>query len=73
MGSIDWLCLPHFDSPSCFNRLLDRRHGGYRSVRPTSAYRATRSYRPDTAVLTTEFRAADGVARLTDLMPVSRR
>ncbi len=44
-GSIDWLCLPHFDSPSCFNRLLDRRHGGYCSVRPTSAYRATRFYR----------------------------
>jgi GH15 family glucan-1,4-alpha-glucosidase len=70
-GSIDWLCLPHFDSPSCFNRLLDRHRGGYCSVRPTEPYRATRSYRPDTAVLTTDFRTADGVARLTDLMPAS--
>lgn len=70
-GSIDWLCLPHFDSPSCFNRLLDRHEGGYCSVRPTSTYRTTRSYRPNTAVLTTEFHTVDGVACLTDLMPVS--
>jgi len=51
--------------------VLDRHRGGYCSGRPTVPYRATRSYLPDTAVLSTEFRTADGVARLTDLMPVS--
>lgn len=70
-GSIDWLCLPHFDSPSCFNRLLDWQDGGHCSVRPAGSYSATRSYRPNTAVLMTEFRTAESLARLTDLMPIS--
>ena len=70
-GSIDWLCLPRFDSPSCFNRLLDWDHGGYCAIHPTSFFRTRRWYRPNTAVLTTEFLTADGRAQLTDLMPVT--
>ena len=70
-GSIDWLCLPRFDSPSCFNRLLDWEHGGYCEVNPTSSFRTKRSYQDHTAVLTTEFETTDGRAQLTDLMPVA--
>lgn len=70
-GSIDWLCLPRFDSPSCFNRLLDWERGGYCAVHPAGPYRTTRYYQGPTAVLTTEFETAHGRARLTDLMPVS--
>jgi GH15 family glucan-1,4-alpha-glucosidase len=69
-GSIDWLCLPRFDSPSCFNRLLDWDRGGYCEVCPTISFRTTRFYRGHTAVLTTEFETVDGLAQLTDVMPV---
>ena len=70
-GSIDWLCLPRFDSPSCFNRLLDWDHGGYCELHPTGCFRTSRSYQDHTALLTTEFETGDGKARLTDLMPVA--
>ena len=70
-GSIDWLCLPRFDSPSCFNRLLDWNHGGYCAVHPNGFFRTRRWYRPRSAVLTTEFETPDGRAQLTDLMPVA--
>jgi GH15 family glucan-1,4-alpha-glucosidase len=70
-GSIDWLCLPRFDSPSCFNRLLDWNQGGYCAIQPSNFFRTRRWYRPNTAVLTTEFITADGRAHLTDLMPVA--
>jgi len=70
-GSIDWLCLPRFDSPSCFNRLLDWERGGYCEVLPTGVFRTKRCYQGRTAVLTTEFETTDGRAQLTDLMPVS--
>jgi GH15 family glucan-1,4-alpha-glucosidase len=70
-GSIDWLCLPRFDSPSFFNRLLDWEHGGYCAVQPTSIFRTRRFYHPNTAVLTTEFETDEGRAQLTDLMPVA--
>ncbi|HSC56161.1 MAG TPA: glycoside hydrolase family 15 protein [Nitrospira sp.] len=70
-GSIDWLCLPRFDSPSCFNRLLDWEHGGYWEVQPTGFFRTKRAYQDHTAVLVTEFETIDGRAQLTDLMPVA--
>jgi GH15 family glucan-1,4-alpha-glucosidase len=55
-GSIDWLCLPRFDSASCFAALLgDERHGHWR-VAPAGEVRETRRrYRPGTLVLETEF------------------
>ena len=70
-GSIDWLCLPRFDSSSCFNRLLDWEHGGYCEIQPTRFFRTKRSYHDRTAILTTEFETIDGRAHLTDLMPVA--
>ncbi len=70
-GSIDWMCLPRFDSPSCFNRLLDWEHGGYCDIQPTAPFRTRRFYHANTAIVTTEFRTSDGLAQLTDLMPVT--
>ena len=58
-GSIDWLCLPHFDSPSCFARLLGDEDHGFWKIAPVggpSAILATRRwYRPDTLVVETEY------------------
>src|SRR5262249_29646286 len=70
-GSIDWLCLPRFDSPSCFNRLLDWEQGGYCEVNPTGFFRTKRAYQDHTAVLVTEFETTDCRAQLTDLIAVS--
>jgi GH15 family glucan-1,4-alpha-glucosidase len=69
-GSIDWLCLPRFDSPSCFSALLgDERHGRW-LLAPAGEVRAsTRRYRPGTLVLETEFEVADGAVRVIDFMP----
>jgi GH15 family glucan-1,4-alpha-glucosidase len=60
-GSIDWLCLPRFDSASCFAALLgDERHGRW-LLTPSGEVRAiARRYRPGTLVLETEFETADG-------------
>jgi GH15 family glucan-1,4-alpha-glucosidase len=73
-GSIDWLCLPHFDSPSCFSRLLGDESHGFWQLAPAggdSAIVATRrSYRKDSLVLDTEFETATGTVRVTDCMPV---
>jgi GH15 family glucan-1,4-alpha-glucosidase len=69
-GAVDWLCLPRFDSPSCFSALLgDERHGRWR-LAPAGELRATsRRYRPGTLVLETEFETADGAVRVIDFMP----
>ena len=69
-GSVDWLCLPRFDSASCFAALLgDERHGRW-AIAPTSEVQAvSRRYRPGTLVLETDFETADGKARVIDFMP----
>jgi len=69
-GAIDWLCLPRFDSASCFSALLgDGRHGRW-LLAPAGEVRATsRRYRPGTLVLETEFETADGAVRVVDFMP----
>jgi GH15 family glucan-1,4-alpha-glucosidase len=68
-GNIDWLCLPRFDSPSCFSALVgEERHGRWR-LEPDSEHSGTRHYRPGTLILETEFQTADGVARVIDFMP----
>ncbi|MBK9031221.1 MAG: glycoside hydrolase family 15 protein [Myxococcales bacterium] len=71
-GAVDWLCLPRFDSPSVFARLLDARGGGSMAVRPAACpFEALQAYDPDTNVLETVFRGAAGEVRLVDSMPWS--
>jgi GH15 family glucan-1,4-alpha-glucosidase len=67
-GSIDWLCLPRFDSGACFAALLGTPENGRWRIGPAGNYRATRAYRPGTLVLETEFETAAGRARLVDCM-----
>jgi len=68
-GSIDWLCLPCFDSPACFAALLGGpEHGRWQIAPAQDPYRVDRRYRPDTLVLETTFETATGSCRLTDFM-----
>src|SRR2546427_5500106 len=70
-ASVDFLCLPSFDSPSVFAALLDAERGGRFQIAPILD-RATRKqlYLPDTNVLLTRFLHADGVGEVSDFMPV---
>jgi GH15 family glucan-1,4-alpha-glucosidase len=70
-GSIDWLCLPRFDSGACFAGLLgDERHGHWRVAPAGEVLSTSRRYRPGSLVLETEFETADGTVRIVDCMPV---
>jgi GH15 family glucan-1,4-alpha-glucosidase len=70
-GSIDWLCLPRFDSQACFAKLLGDDGNGYWRLAPAGQVRATRRhYRGESLVLETEFDTDDGTVRLVDCMPV---
>jgi GH15 family glucan-1,4-alpha-glucosidase len=70
-GSIDWLCFPHFDSPSVFAAILDLQKGGRFQICPAQDSIVYKQfYWPDTNVLVTRFLSSDGVAELTDFMPV---
>jgi len=75
-GSIDWLCLPRFDSGACFAALLGCEDQGHWSIFPDTsqlegpqAVKITRRYRRDTLILETEFETPTGKVRLTDCMP----
>src|SRR5215207_1720843 len=70
-GSLDWLCLPRFDSPSVFAALLDASEGGRFCVRPVGEYSSERRYLANTNVLETVFRTPTGACVLCDLMSVS--
>ena len=68
-GSIDWLCLPHFDSPACFAALLGTTENGHWSISPAEPIRAIRRrYRDGSLILETEFETENGSAMLTDCM-----
>ena len=68
-GSIDWLCLPRFDSGACFAALLgDRTHGRWLLAPRDAIHASRRQYRHDTLVLETEFDTAGGTVRLIDFM-----
>jgi GH15 family glucan-1,4-alpha-glucosidase len=69
-GAVDWLCLPRFDSASCFTALLgDERHGRW-LLAPTGVVRASRRrYRHGTLVLETEVETDEGAVRIVDFMP----
>src|SRR5215212_2068224 len=69
-GAVDWLCLPHFSGASVLAAILDRDRGGSFSLRPVGAFRSSRRYIPDTAVIETTFACDTGVVRVTDLMPI---
>jgi GH15 family glucan-1,4-alpha-glucosidase len=71
-GSIDWCCLPAFDSPSVFAAILDDRKGGCWSLAPTFEANVRQMYLPDTNVLVTRFFADQGMAEITDFMPIGR-
>ena len=69
-GSIDWLCLPRFDSAATFAALLGTDQHGRWQIAPASQVRAVRRrYRGDTLVLETEFDTDEGTVRLIDFMP----
>ncbi|MFJ7962629.1 glycoside hydrolase family 15 protein [Streptomyces sp. NPDC096324] len=72
-GSIDWLCLPRFDSPACLAAMLGTEDNGFWRVAPVSrAVRATctrRAYRPDTLVLESRWETPTGAVRVIDFMP----
>jgi GH15 family glucan-1,4-alpha-glucosidase len=69
-GSIDWLCLPRFDSRACFAALLGNEHHGRWLIAPAGKVTGVRRrYRGDTLVLETEFHTPDGVVRVVDCMP----
>jgi GH15 family glucan-1,4-alpha-glucosidase len=78
-GSIDWLCLPRFDSPACFAALVGDERNGYWRIAPRESplpgegpplLSTRRGYRGDTLVLETEFTVASGTVRIVDCMPV---
>jgi GH15 family glucan-1,4-alpha-glucosidase len=72
-GSVDWLCLPRFDSGACFAALLGtEEHGRWLLAPVGEIVRTTRRYRGDTLVLETEHETADGVVRVVDCMPPRR-
>jgi GH15 family glucan-1,4-alpha-glucosidase len=71
-GSIDWCCLPRFDSDSCFGRLLDWRTGGYFEIRPKIACEVHREYVPNSLILVTTFKAGEREARLIDFFAMRR-
>src|SRR5438046_9181492 len=70
-GTIDWFCVPRFDSPSVFASLLDADKGGRFRIAPTRSDCVTNQlYFPDSAVLITRFMTADGVGEVVDFMPI---
>nr|WP_055501488.1 glycoside hydrolase family 15 protein [Nonomuraea pusilla] len=69
-GSVDWLCLPRFDSPACFAALLDAPEAGRWLLAPAGGGACTsRRYRPDTLILETVWERDGGAVRVLDLMP----
>ena len=69
-GSIDWLCLPRFDSAACFAALLGDRDNGHWQIGPAGGGAATsRRYLDDTLVLETTWESTDGTVRILDFMP----
>ncbi|MFJ8253458.1 glycoside hydrolase family 15 protein [Streptomyces sp. NPDC094466] len=71
-GSVDWLCLPRFDSPAVFGRLLDEAAGHW-TIGPCGTSRVTRRYVPETLVLETTFRTPSGIVTLLDALATGHR
>ena len=73
-GSIDWCCLPRFDSPSVFGALLDAGKGGFFRISPSNMneMKCQQLYLPETNILLTRFLSVNGVGEVTDFMPIKR-
>ena len=71
-GSIDWCCMPRFDSPALFSRILDSNKGGFYKLAPAKISSSTRRYLPNRNVLETSFTPSTGTGVLIDFMPVHR-
>ena len=70
-GSIDWLCLPRFDSGACFAALLgNAQHGRWLVTAGDRSAATSRRYRPDTLILETDFTTSRGAARVIDFMTI---
>ncbi|HEY6084023.1 MAG TPA: glycoside hydrolase family 15 protein [Nitrospira sp.] len=70
-GSIDWMCIPHFDSPSVFAAILDDQKGGRFAISPEhDGIRTKQFYWPETNVLVTRFLSPDGIGEIEDFMSV---
>src|SRR5918998_2476750 len=72
-GTIDWLCLPAFDSPAVFCSILDDEKGGRFGLRPVEYGRSQQLYLPDSNVLLTRFFSTEGMAEVIDFMPILSR
>jgi GH15 family glucan-1,4-alpha-glucosidase len=71
-GTVDWFCVPRFDSPSIFASLLDRAKGGHLTIAPTgTTYVSKQLYLPGTPILITRFLSPDGVGEVIDFMPIA--
>ena len=69
-GTIDWCCLPQFDSPSVFAAILDEHKGGHFKLAPEQGGTNQQMYMPETNVLLTRFMRPEGVGEVIDFMPV---
>ena len=72
-GTIDWLCLPAFDSPSVFCSILDDEKGGHFALHPVEYTHSHQLYLPDTNVLLTRYFSPEGLAETLDFMPIVTR
>ena len=70
-GSIDFMCFPRFDSPTVFAALLDEEKGGRFSIAPADGgFKPRQRYLPDTNILLTRFLGENGIAAISDFMPL---
>src|SRR2546423_259398 len=71
-GSIDFMCFPYFDSPTIFAALLDYREGGSFKLAPImEGERRRQLYFPDSNILLTRFLSSEGIAEVSDFMPIT--
>ncbi|MGH3443181.1 MAG: trehalase-like domain-containing protein, partial [Nitriliruptorales bacterium] len=70
-GSVEWWCVPRFDSPSVFARLLDDERGGHFALTPADVVDVARRYDGDSLVLVTTFRTRTGTVELTDALALA--
>ncbi|NLP02822.1 MAG: glycoside hydrolase family 15 protein [Fibrobacter sp.] len=68
-GTIEWLCLPYFDSPSVFASILDKQNGGHFSIIPMDLLSSRQQYIKNTNILVTSFQTQDGSFDIIDFMP----